>query len=224
MSTECENESDNIDRLGGELKSSFIGPGSTGHVTAESLSRRRKKKKKSCRNLEDSTIQQLLDTPHTMSKDKMASSKEHSKKVKRRHDTSEDGVKPSKQRSSEKQDKPKKQKIVPEETQDEPVEDPTELDQEAEDEKNDESAEQDNLADLPSANAVSLPQTGDSMPVKFSDLTLSEKTMEAIKEMGFETMTEIQQRAIPPLMAGRDVLGAAKTGSGKTLAFVRTLP
>jgi ATP-dependent RNA helicase DDX18/HAS1 len=33
-------------------------------------------------------------------------------------------------------------------------------------------------------------------------------------------MTEIQQRAIPPLMAGRDVLGAAKTGSGKTLAFL----
>jgi ATP-dependent RNA helicase DDX18/HAS1 len=159
-----------------------------------------------------------------MSKDKMASSKEHSKKVKRHHDTSEDGVKSSKHRSSEKQDKSKKQKTVPEETQDEPAEDPTELDQEPEDEKEDGSAEQDNLADLPSANAVSLPQTGESMPVKFTDLTLSEKTMEAIKEMGFETMTEIQQRAIPPLMAGRDVLGAAKTGSGKTLAFVRTLP
>ncbi|QKX54255.1 uncharacterized protein TRUGW13939_01340 [Talaromyces rugulosus] len=155
-----------------------------------------------------------------MSKDKMASSKEHSKKVKRRHDTSEDGSKSSKHRSSEKQDKPKKQKTVPEETQDDPVEDPTELDQEVEYEKTDESAEQDNLADLPSANAVSLPQTGESMPVKFTDLTLSEKTMEAIKEMGFETMTEIQQRAIPPLMAGRDVLGAAKTGSGKTLAFL----
>jgi superfamily II DNA/RNA helicase len=42
--------------------------------------------------------------------------------------------------------------------------------------------------------------------------------------MGFDTMTEIQQRAIPPLMAGRDVLGAAKTGSGKTLAFVSAIP
>lgn len=158
-----------------------------------------------------------------MSKDNMASSKEHSKKAKRHHNASEEGVKSSKQRSSEKQDKPKKQKTVHEETQDEPVEDPTELEQDAEVEKDNESAEQDNLADLPSANAVSLPQTGESMPVKFTDLTLSEKTMEAIKEMGFETMTEIQQRAIPPLMAGRDVLGAAKTGSGKTLAFVRIL-
>ncbi|KAF2492337.1 DEAD-domain-containing protein [Lophium mytilinum] len=44
--------------------------------------------------------------------------------------------------------------------------------------------------------------------------------MQAIKDMGFETMTEIQRRGIPPLMAGKDVLGAAKTGSGKTLAFL----
>lgn len=156
-----------------------------------------------------------------MSKGNMASSKEHSKKVKRQHDTSEESVKLSEKRSSEKLDKPKKQKTVDEEPQDEPVEDRTELEQDAEEEKDDENAEQENLAELPSANAVSLPQTGDSLPVKFTDLTLSEKTMEAIKEMGFETMTEIQQRAIPPLMAGRDVLGAAKTGSGKTLAFVR---
>jgi len=44
--------------------------------------------------------------------------------------------------------------------------------------------------------------------------------MKAIEDMKFSTMTEIQQRGIPPLLAGRDVLGAAKTGSGKTLAFL----
>jgi ATP-dependent RNA helicase DDX18/HAS1 len=38
--------------------------------------------------------------------------------------------------------------------------------------------------------------------------------------MGFKTMTEVQARCIPPLMAGKDVLGAAQTGSGKTLAFL----
>ncbi|KAI1084348.1 ATP-dependent RNA helicase HAS1 [Whalleya microplaca] len=55
----------------------------------------------------------------------------------------------------------------------------------------------------------------------FADLHLSDKTMKAIKEdMGFEKMTPIQRRTIPPLLAGRDVLGAAKTGSGKTLAFL----
>jgi ATP-dependent RNA helicase DDX18/HAS1 len=74
-------------------------------------------------------------------------------------------------------------------------------------------------SDLPSNVEVSLPTLGDE-PTHFKQLGLSEKTMKAIDGMGFETMTEIQRRAIPPLMAGKDVLGAAKTGSGKTLAFL----
>lgn len=73
--------------------------------------------------------------------------------------------------------------------------------------------------ELPSATGLSLPSTGED-PNRFSDLGLSSKTMQAIEDMKFETMTEIQQRGIPPLLAGRDVLGAAKTGSGKTLAFL----
>ena len=72
---------------------------------------------------------------------------------------------------------------------------------------------------LLSASSVSFPPA-DSGPRKFTDLNLSTKTMQAIEGMKFDTMTEIQQRGIPPLMAGRDVLGAAKTGSGKTLAFL----
>ncbi|KAK6874633.1 ATP-dependent RNA helicase HAS1 [Candida tropicalis] len=54
----------------------------------------------------------------------------------------------------------------------------------------------------------------------FEDADLSEPTMKAIKEMGFTKMTKVQAKTIPPLLAGRDVLGAAKTGSGKTLAFL----
>ncbi|KAJ2874323.1 ATP-dependent RNA helicase [Coemansia aciculifera] len=54
----------------------------------------------------------------------------------------------------------------------------------------------------------------------FDSVPLSEQTQRAIKEMGFSKMTEVQARTIPPLLAGRDVLGAAKTGSGKTLAFL----
>jgi len=73
--------------------------------------------------------------------------------------------------------------------------------------------------ELPSTSVLSLPPSGPD-PQKFSDLNLSSKTMQAIEDMKFETMTEIQQRGIPPLLAGRDVLGAAKTGSGKTLAFL----
>lgn len=49
---------------------------------------------------------------------------------------------------------------------------------------------------------------------------LSEPTLKAIKDMGFSKMTAVQAKTIPPLLAGRDVLGAAKTGSGKTLAFL----
>ncbi|KAI9484232.1 MAG: P-loop containing nucleoside triphosphate hydrolase protein [Benjaminiella poitrasii] len=54
----------------------------------------------------------------------------------------------------------------------------------------------------------------------FSSLECCERTKKAITELGFPKMTEVQARTIPPLMAGRDVLGAAKTGSGKTLAFL----
>lgn len=72
---------------------------------------------------------------------------------------------------------------------------------------------------LADSAALSLPSTG-AQPQKFEELNLSEKTMKALADMKFEKMTEIQQRGIPPLLAGRDVLGAAKTGSGKTLAFL----
>ncbi|KAG7503599.1 ATP-dependent RNA helicase DDX18 [Solea senegalensis] len=52
------------------------------------------------------------------------------------------------------------------------------------------------------------------------DGLVSESTLKAVTEMGFEHMTEIQHKSIRPLLEGRDVLAAAKTGSGKTLAFL----
>jgi ATP-dependent RNA helicase DDX18/HAS1 len=54
----------------------------------------------------------------------------------------------------------------------------------------------------------------------FAELELSENTTKALSDMGFTKMTPVQARAIPPLLAGKDVLGAARTGSGKTLAFL----
>ncbi|KYK58101.1 ATP-dependent RNA helicase HAS1 [Drechmeria coniospora] len=87
-----------------------------------------------------------------------------------------------------------------------------------EDEAEDSETEGDNLPDLPTDAAPILPLGTDSQT--FDELKLSEKTMRAIGEMGFTKMTTIQRTAIPPLLAGKDVLGAAKTGSGKTLAFL----
>ena len=53
----------------------------------------------------------------------------------------------------------------------------------------------------------------------FKDLILSSEVQRAITEMGFEEATPIQARAIPYILAGRDVLGQAMTGTGKTCAF-----
>ncbi|ANT59384.1 DEAD/DEAH box helicase [Salipiger sp. CCB-MM3] len=57
---------------------------------------------------------------------------------------------------------------------------------------------------------------------KFTDLNLNPKVLKAIEEAGYETPTPIQAGAIPPALAGRDVLGIAQTGTGKTASF--TLP
>jgi len=53
----------------------------------------------------------------------------------------------------------------------------------------------------------------------FQDLKLSEPTLRAIASLGFEEPTPIQEKAIPPALEGRDVIGEAQTGTGKTAAF-----
>jgi ATP-dependent RNA helicase RhlE len=56
--------------------------------------------------------------------------------------------------------------------------------------------------------------------LKFSDLQLDPALMRGISDMGFEEPTPIQIAALPPALAGRDILASAMTGSGKTAAFV----
>ncbi len=55
--------------------------------------------------------------------------------------------------------------------------------------------------------------------VTFADLGLSDAVLKAVKDIGYETPSAIQAATIPPLLAGRDVVGLAQTGTGKTAAF-----
>ena len=56
--------------------------------------------------------------------------------------------------------------------------------------------------------------------MSFSDFTLHPELLRGVAALGFQAPTPIQRDAIPPAMAGRDVLACAMTGSGKTAAFL----
>jgi ATP-dependent RNA helicase DeaD len=55
--------------------------------------------------------------------------------------------------------------------------------------------------------------------ISFAQLGLSEPLVRTLDELGYETPTPIQMETIPPLLAGRDLIGQAQTGTGKTAAF-----
>ena len=55
--------------------------------------------------------------------------------------------------------------------------------------------------------------------MKFADLGLAETLLRAVEAEGYHTATPVQIAAIPPILAGRDVLACAQTGTGKTAAF-----
>ena len=55
--------------------------------------------------------------------------------------------------------------------------------------------------------------------LKFTDLALSAPLLRALTDVGYESPSPIQAATIPPLLAGRDVLGQAQTGPGKTAEF-----
>jgi ATP-dependent RNA helicase DeaD len=58
---------------------------------------------------------------------------------------------------------------------------------------------------------------------RFADLGLGPKLVSVLEELGYEEPTPIQKDAIPPLLAGRDLVGQAATGTGKTAAFALPL-
>ncbi|HKL99538.1 MAG TPA: DEAD/DEAH box helicase [Mobilitalea sp.] len=54
---------------------------------------------------------------------------------------------------------------------------------------------------------------------KFNEIDLNPNVLRAVEDMGFEEMSPIQAKAIPAMLAGRDIVGQAQTGTGKTAAF-----
>ncbi len=55
--------------------------------------------------------------------------------------------------------------------------------------------------------------------ISYQESGVDERIIKAVQGMGFETMTPIQEQAIPVLLEGRDIIGQAQTGTGKTAAF-----
>lgn len=56
--------------------------------------------------------------------------------------------------------------------------------------------------------------------MKFTDFNLDESLLAGLRDLRFEEPTAIQEKAIPPIVEGKDVIGIAQTGTGKTGAFV----
>ncbi|HXB12187.1 MAG TPA: DEAD/DEAH box helicase [Bacteroidia bacterium] len=56
--------------------------------------------------------------------------------------------------------------------------------------------------------------------VNFSEFNLDPQLMEGLNSMGFETATPIQEKAIPVIMSGKDLIACAQTGTGKTAAYL----
>ena len=55
--------------------------------------------------------------------------------------------------------------------------------------------------------------------IKFEDLSIDNKILRAITDMGFENPSPIQASAIPIALEGKDIIGQAQTGTGKTATF-----
>src|SRR5262249_33955898 len=79
---------------------------------------------------------------------------------------------------------------------------------------------------LPSASPARHPDpvppipSGPASPATFAGLHLAEPLLRALRDEEYPHPTPIQEQAIPPLLAGNDLLGCARTGTGKTAAFV----
>jgi ATP-dependent RNA helicase DDX18/HAS1 len=189
--------------------------------TAKSITKKRKRKHggsvRAATETDDATTQPAIENGAvTDSPEK----KEHIKKTKKNGEDKSTKKRKVSHASSDEENESEEEQDAPSQADGDSDDNEDDGDDQSEAENGDNGDKKDaESTDLPSADALRLP-TVEGEPQKFTELGLSEKTLKAINDMGFDTMTEIQRRTIPPLLAGRDVLGAAKTGSGKTLSFL----
>ncbi|RVX13998.1 DEAD-box ATP-dependent RNA helicase 27 [Vitis vinifera] len=135
--------------------------------------------------------------------------------------TEEDQAKKKKRKRSRPKKMPKESEPAPSDTANNDEDStPEEEEAVAEDREEEVAEEREAVESLKEKKKAKKSGSGIMSTEAFSALGLSEPTMKAINDMGFGNMTQIQARAIPPLLLGKDVLGAARTGSGKTLAFL----
>jgi len=76
-----------------------------------------------------------------------------------------------------------------------------------------------NINTLADPATAALEPVIDHVPQRFETLSLDAKLLRAVTDSGYLSMTPIQAKAIPLVLEGRDVMGAAQTGTGKTAAF-----
>ena len=57
----------------------------------------------------------------------------------------------------------------------------------------------------------------------FEELKFTRQFLNAVDDAGYTEVTEIQRKAVPPILANQDVIGIAQTGTGKTAAYVLPL-
>ena len=79
------------------------------------------------------------------------------------------------------------------------------------------------VSDRESPTHESAEQSAVSSLNAFTALGLADPLVSALAALGYEEPTPIQREAIPPMLAGRDLLGQAATGTGKTAAFALPL-
>lgn len=85
--------------------------------------------------------------------------------------------------------------------------------------KNTEMKEEDMIKDKQIMKEENEKRQEEEARMRYEDAEIDSRILRAIRELGFEHMTPIQEQAIPLFMTGKDIIGQAQTGTGKTAAF-----